>query len=189
MPAGTNKTRSGGWRRRALTAHCGVMGLNTMTKKSPYRHLVHLAPFRPQSITFFTAATFDRKRILDNEIAHATLRSIWKKSGEINGWYVVDYLLMPDHIHFFAQSAMESDPMGKWVKMWKSTSAREWIKKGASSVPIWQDEYFDHYLRSGESYSQKWEYVENNPVRAGLVTNPEEWPFKGCIFRLNIVEM
>ena len=34
---------------------------------------------------------------------------------------------------------------------------------------IWQEEFFDHVLRSSESYSQKWNYVKENPVRAGLV--------------------
>jgi len=43
---------------------------------------------------------------------------------------------------------------------------------------------FDHILRSGESYSQKWDYVRENPVRAGLVTDWREWPFLGEVFDL-----
>jgi putative transposase len=39
-------------------------------------------------------------------------------------------------------------------------------------------------MRSSESYSQKWEYVRNNPVRAGLVAEPEAWPFQGEIAEL-----
>ncbi len=34
---------------------------------------------------------------------------------------------------------------------------------------LWQEEFFDHLLRSGESYSQKWDYVKENPARVGLV--------------------
>lgn len=45
----------------------------------------------------------------------------------------------------------------------------------------WQDGFFDHLLRSGESYSEKWNYVRMNPVRAGLVERPEDWPFAGEI--------
>jgi REP-associated tyrosine transposase len=47
--------------------------------------------------------------------------------------------------------------------------------------PIWQPDYFDRYLRSSESYSEKWQYVEQNPVRAGLVTRVEDWPYRGTI--------
>lgn len=46
----------------------------------------------------------------------------------------------------------------------------------------WQDGYHDHKFRTPESESRKWEYVCLNPVRAGLVKRPEEWPFGGEIF-------
>jgi REP-associated tyrosine transposase len=46
---------------------------------------------------------------------------------------------------------------------------------------VWQEEFFDHVLRSNESYSQKWEYVKENPVRAGLVKKSEDWPFQSEI--------
>jgi hypothetical protein len=39
-------------------------------------------------------------------------------------------------------------------------------------------------LRSGESYSQKWDYVRENPVRGGLVERAEDWPFAGEIHDL-----
>jgi hypothetical protein len=39
-------------------------------------------------------------------------------------------------------------------------------------------------LRSSESYSEKWDYVVANPVRAGLVRRAEDWPFQGEIFLL-----
>jgi REP element-mobilizing transposase RayT len=46
----------------------------------------------------------------------------------------------------------------------------------------WQDGFHDHKFRTPESESRKWEYVCLNPVRAGLVKRPEEWPFGGEIF-------
>jgi putative transposase len=46
---------------------------------------------------------------------------------------------------------------------------------------IWQKEFFDDVLRSSESYSQKWDYVRENPVRAGLVARVEDWPWQGEI--------
>jgi putative transposase len=45
--------------------------------------------------------------------------------------------------------------------------------------PLWQPGFFDHVLRNDESYSQKWEYVRENPVRAGLVARADEWPYQG----------
>ena len=48
-------------------------------------------------------------------------------------------------------------------------------------APIWQEEFFDHVLRSDESYAEKWSYVRNNPVRKELVANVEDWPWQGSI--------
>ncbi|MCP5522095.1 MAG: hypothetical protein H7A46_11175 [Verrucomicrobiales bacterium] len=45
----------------------------------------------------------------------------------------------------------------------------------------WQDGFHDHKFRTSESEARKWEYVCLNPVRAGLVKRPEEWPFGGEI--------
>src|SRR5213082_3467310 len=50
--------------------------------------------------------------------------------------------------------------------------------------PHWQKGFFDHILRSGDSYSEKWEYVRENPVRASLVKAGTDWPFVGEIFDL-----
>jgi putative transposase len=46
-------------------------------------------------------------------------------------------------------------------------------------MSLWQPGFFDHLLRNDESYSQKWEYVRLNPVRAGLVKRADEWPHQG----------
>ena len=47
--------------------------------------------------------------------------------------------------------------------------------------PVWQEEFFDHVLRSSESYAEKWTYVRENPVRADLVKKSNEWPWQGEI--------
>jgi hypothetical protein len=46
------------------------------------------------------------------------------------------------------------------------------------------EDFFDHVLRSAESYTQKWHYLRENRVRAGLVKDWEDWPFSGEIFAL-----
>ena len=43
------------------------------------------------------------------------------------------------------------------------------------SGPFWDEESFDHVLRSDESWEEKREYIRNNPVRAGLVRCPEDY--------------
>jgi hypothetical protein len=44
---------------------------------------------------------------------------------------------------------------------------------------------FHHRLRQNESYSEKWDYVRMNPVRAGLVADPDRWPYQGALNELD----
>ena len=147
---------------------------------APQRHLAHVPSYFDNPIVYFTACTYRRKAILADLQCHEILRSIWKESVR-DGWWVGHYVLMPDHVHFFARPEIEARPMAKWVQLWKGVSSRK-IAKGLNlSPPVWQAGYFDRYLRSTESYSQKWTYVEQNPVRAGLVQRVEDWSYSGVI--------
>jgi len=74
--------------------------------------------------------------------------------------------------------------MADWVQMWKSVSSRRFAAALVIEPPIWQAEYFDWYLRSSESYSEKWHYVEQNAIRVGLVEKVEAWPYRGTIHDL-----
>jgi hypothetical protein len=52
------------------------------------------------------------------------------------------------------------------------------------SSEIWERGFFDHVIRNAENYARKWEYVRQNPVRAGLVERVEEWPYQGEIVEI-----
>ncbi len=151
---------------------------------TPFRHLAHVPSFRDNPIVFFTACTFQRHKILASAKCEKILREIWQRTAEHDGWWVGSYVLMPDNVHFFARPAANARPKGEWVGMWKSVSSRRIAATLAIEPPIWQSDYFDRYLRSSESYSEKWHYVEQNAVRAGLVETVEAWPYRGTIHDL-----
>jgi REP element-mobilizing transposase RayT len=148
---------------------------------SPRRHLAHLPSYWDNPIVFFTVCTHRRKAILASPDCHAILREIWERSAKLDGWWVGHYILLPDHVHFFARSEIDAKPIAKWVQTWKGISARRIIKALNARSPIWQADYFDRYLRSTESYSEKWDYIERNAVRAGIVQRAEDWPYRGII--------
>jgi len=89
---------------------------------------------------------------------------------------------MPDHVHFFVMPLLDepkalSAAMGKW----KEWTAKRILGECGGSAPLWQPEFFDHLIRSKESQDGKWEYVSENPVRAGLVKRAEDWRYAGAI--------
>jgi len=52
-------------------------------------------------------------------------------------------------------------------------------RSAPAATTLWQREFFDHVLRSCESYAEKWNYVRDNPVRDGLVSSADDWPYAG----------
>jgi len=91
---------------------------------------------------------------------------------------------MPDHVHFFAQPGSSAKPLSDWMKSWKSISSRRIVTACKVPAPVWQADYFDHFVRSLDAYREKWAYVQNNPVRKELCTQLGEWPYQGTIHDL-----
>jgi putative transposase len=55
---------------------------------------------------------------------------------------------------------------------------RDWKSWLAKTHKIeWQENFFDHRLRDDEQFNLKADYILHNPVRAGLVTKVEDWPY------------
>jgi putative transposase len=91
---------------------------------------------------------------------------------------------MPDHVHLFC-APLDHPPEGlsPWITWWKRTATRR-CQHGLHES-LWQANYWDRQLRSMENYQEKWDYVRNNPVRAGLVQRTEDWLYAGIIDRLD----
>ena len=146
--------------------------------------LPHLSPFSKQPLLFITTCTAGRRPLLATTTVHEILKTIWTKSAAADGWFVGHYVLMPDHVHLFAMPTQEAKALAAWMKTWKSVSARQIASASRVAPPIWQGDYFDHFVRSASTYAQKWEYVQQNPVRKALCPRPEDWPYFGTLHDL-----
>jgi REP element-mobilizing transposase RayT len=108
-----------------------------------------------------------------NQLAHD---SVWTSLIETTqfreqkgDWKWLLFLAMPDHLHGIVTFPNEFF-MRKSISSWK-----RWMSKSVSIR--WQRDFFDHRLRSEESTIEKASYIRMNPVRAGLVTHPGDWPY------------
>jgi REP element-mobilizing transposase RayT len=143
---------------------------------------------------FVTLCTVRRRKVLTSETVHRAVIQYGQRGIERN-IALGRYVIMPDHIHLFVRGSPEFN-LGIWVRGLKRVVAaavaggREGLPGSGASPPaasdggsynIWQRGFFDHLLRNSETYGQKWNYVWQNPVRAGLVSKPEDWPFAGEI--------
>ena len=133
-------------------------------------------------IYFVTACTSNRRKILSTPAIQQSFVQ-FAKEGPKHGAWIGAYFLMPDHFHLFVAVDDERIMLVEWVKSLKNALSKT-LRSQKVQPPHFQKGFFDHLLRSAESYTEKWHYVRENPVRAGLVERWEDWPFRGEIFAL-----
>jgi REP element-mobilizing transposase RayT len=85
------------------------------------------------------------------------------------------YCVMPDHIHLVLEASERCDII-TFVAQLKSLIQREAWRLGVDGK-FWQQRFWDHFLRQEESVETAVEYVLHNPVRAGLVEEPGDYPY------------
>jgi REP element-mobilizing transposase RayT len=170
---------------------------NYIDNMPTHKHLIHLSRiWSTDPIYFVTSCTHQRKSILANTSVAQILIEEWTGALERHDWMVGYYVIMPDHVHFFCSFTTEAvdsvrNNLSSFMQQWKQWTSKRIIREiysGSTKVisPIWQKEFFDHLLRSEESYIQKWEYVRENPVRKNIVKKADDWPWLGEIYNLSV---
>lgn len=88
-------------------------------------------------------------------------------------------VVMPDHVHLLLTPRRDPEgwpyPLVDILQCMKSATAHRINKLLYRAGPVWEEESFDHVLRSDESLAEKCEYIRQNPVRRGLVQRAEEY--------------
>ncbi len=151
-----------------------------------HKHLRRLEQvwLQPQ-IYLVTICTTQRRRLLATQTMAGEIVTALQDASERTGWRVGRYAVMPDHVHFFCSPVIEDAELSEFVGLWKRWTTRLAWGLGHEGR-LWQPEFFDHLLRSDESYAEKQEYVAQNPVRAGLCETPEQWPYQGEMVALEM---
>jgi len=118
-------------------------------------------------IYFVTTCTRNRRAILARESVHEAFVCFAEKGLQHGAW-IGAYVLMPDHLHAFVGLDDRKIDLPSWMKSFKNTLSKA-LRFDGIAAPHRQKDFFDHVLRSEESYEEKWQHVRENPVRAGLV--------------------
>ncbi len=125
-----------------------------------------------QSVIYFvTICVADRKPVLADEKAFIAFKNA---AAKLRDWTVLAAILMPDHLHVIAAPTIDRDAKVENF----SAAIKRWMRQEMNASWKWQSGSFDRLLRSDESLHDKWLYVEENAVRAGLVKRWEDWPYR-----------
>jgi REP element-mobilizing transposase RayT len=109
----------------------------------------------------------------DTRIADLVSSAILIGDYERRFYLLRAWAVMPNHVHLLILPKISVPVLMRWVKGSTARSANRIL--GRTGWPFWQDESFDHYLRSSGQIGRTIAYIENNPVSAGLVGSAEEW--------------
>lgn len=89
------------------------------------------------------------------------------------------WCIMPNHVHALAECGA-AWPLGGIVHSWKSFTAKAANRVLGRTGEFWMPDYHDRFIRDQNHLQAAIEYVEQNPVKAGLCRQPEEWSFSSA---------
>ncbi len=89
---------------------------------------------------------------------------------------LIAWCVMPNHVHVLLEQK-QGYSLSSIVHSWKSFTAHEANKLLKRSDRFRTPDYFDRFIRDEKHFAAVVEYIRRNPVKAGLVDAPEEWPW------------
>ena len=84
---------------------------------------------------------------------------------------------MPDHVHLLVEGVCADSDFKRFAKMTKQRSGGLYAR--THHARLWQEGYYERVLREDDDARDLAKYIVNNPVRAGLVDAPADYPFSG----------
>jgi putative DNA methylase len=108
------------------------------------------------------------------EIAELVERALLVRDGI--RYRLLAWVVMPNHVHVLVETVPDV-PLSEVVRAWKGATAREANRLLDRHGAFWERDYFDRYVRDDAHLAAAVRYIDENPVRAGLVTKPADWPF------------
>jgi putative transposase len=124
------------------------------------------------------AATRGPLWLKDPRIAELVVAAILKGESELRQYVLRAFIVMPNHVHLLVTPKAELRQITSGLKGATAKTSNKILNR--TGEPFWQDESFDHWLRRNEAFTRIISYIERNPVSAGLVKRPEDWPWSSA---------
>ena len=144
------------------------------------RNRLPLEAYRRPSTYSITTAVKGRRLVFRSAEIVATCLEKLREAAAKNGFEVVAYCFMPDHLHLLVRTAKSADLVA-FVRLFKQLSGYAYRRSTGDPEVLWQTSYHDHVLRREEELHAVARYIWANPVRAGLVESAEKYPYSGSL--------
>jgi putative transposase len=128
---------------------------------------------------FLTATTWQNRSLFQSEgLAELFLVVLYEYRRQ--GKYLLhEFVLMPNHSHLLL-TLIPPTTVARAMQFIKGGFSHRAGQEPSRNLEIWQRGYIDHRIRDAADYAQHREYIHRNPVRAALVTSPEEYRYSSA---------
>jgi len=124
-----------------------------------------------QRITKFEDQGYGSCYLAHPAVAQIVQEELLRENG--TKYHLKAWCIMPNHVHVLLQ--VKHAPLSEIIRQWKGRSALRANRYLQRRGTFWFKEYFDRYIRNQRHYAAVVRYIRDNPVRAGLVEDPEQW--------------
>lgn len=132
---------------------------------------------------FITVVAYERRSIFSTVQFCEKFYEIVARLRVQLSFRLFEHVLMPDHYHVILEPST-THPLNETMRRLNGTLAREWNLLYGKTDQVFQHGYYDHAIRNMEDYREKARYIHDNPVRAGFVSSPEQYPWSSARARL-----
>jgi putative DNA methylase len=108
-----------------------------------------------------------------SEIAELVMAALRDGECKFHRYQLHAFVVMPNHVHLLVTPSVIATRWLGPLKGFTSYQANELL--GTHGSAFWQDESYDHLVRSGVEFERVRVYIERNPVTAGLAAAPERF--------------
>ncbi len=112
------------------------------------------------------------------KIADVVVTAIRKGECELGHYILFAFVVMPNHVHLLLRPHIDLRKLTNGLKGATARRANQILHRTGKA--FWQDESFDHWLRKNDDFGRIKSYIERNPVTAGLIGRPEDWPWSSA---------
>ena len=110
-------------------------------------------------------------------IARLVVQALQDGQFRLHRYQLHAFAVMPNHVHLLVTPVVTAR---RWLGPLKGFTAHQANRILGRRGPFWQDESYDHLIRDDREFERVQRYIEHNPVRAGLVALPEQFPWSSA---------
>jgi len=129
-----------------------------------------------------TSRTNDKTRVFENNLGRKIMLITLQDAKDKFKFRLTNFCIMPTHFHLLIKP-INNTRLNIIIQWIKTISAKRWNFIHGSTDHLWGERYFSRAIKDSEEYGAIMNYIDQNPVVAGLAASPEEWKASAAFFK------